>query len=280
MKKYDIKLIGLDLDGTTLTDDKVLTPRTKNVIEECLRQGIQVMAATGRTRKGLPEYLYEIEGMRYVVYSNGAVVYDIIEDKVVYENCIPWDEALKIFEIIEDYTPTYDYYTEGAGICDIGFIEGLKRFAMGDPTRKVICRTLVEVPDIKQHLRERKTGVEKINMFYLDDDYRKDVLQKMQQYDEFVCVNSIPSELEINGPTCNKGDALINLGRILGITPDQIMACGDGGNDRAMIQMAGLGVAMANANEEVKAVADYITKSNNEEGVAYAIEKFVNLKNE
>lgn len=278
MNKYDIKLIGLDLDGTTLTDDKVLTPRTQHVIEECLRQGIQVMAATGRTRKGLPDYLYEIEGMRYVVYSNGAVVYDIIDDKIVYQNCIPWDDAMRIFEIIEGYTPIYDYYTEGVGICETGFIEGLKRFAMGDPIRNVVSRTLVEVPDIKQYLRERQTGVEKINMFYLDDDYRKECLKKLQHYDEFVCVNSIPSELEINGPTCNKGDALVNLGRILGIRPDQIMACGDGGNDRAMVQMAGLGVAMANADEEVKAVADYITKSNNEEGVAYAIEKFVNLQ--
>ena len=90
-KQPDVRLIGLDLDGTTLTSDKVLTPHTKEVLEKCLAEGIQVLPATGRVKSGIPEYLTQIEGMRYVILSNGASVLDLKEDKVLYQNCIPWE---------------------------------------------------------------------------------------------------------------------------------------------------------------------------------------------
>ena len=76
-KQPDVRLIGLDLDGTTLTSDKVLTPHTKEVLEKCLAEGIQVLPATGRVKSGIPEYLTQIEGMRYVILSNGASVLDL-----------------------------------------------------------------------------------------------------------------------------------------------------------------------------------------------------------
>ena len=82
-KQPDVRLIGLDLDGTTLTSDKVLTPHTKEVLEKCLAEGIQVLPATGRVKSGIPEYLTQIEGMRYVILSNGASVLDLKEDKVL-----------------------------------------------------------------------------------------------------------------------------------------------------------------------------------------------------
>ena len=69
-KQPDVRLIGLDLDGTTLTSDKVLTPHTKEVLEKCLAEGIQVLPATGRVKSGIPEYLTQIEGMRYVILKS------------------------------------------------------------------------------------------------------------------------------------------------------------------------------------------------------------------
>ena len=102
-KQPDVRLIGLDLDGTTLTSDKVLTPHTKEVLEKCLAEGIQVLPATGRVKSGIPEYLTQIEGMRYVILSNGASVLDLKEDKVLYQNCIPWERALELFDVLETY---------------------------------------------------------------------------------------------------------------------------------------------------------------------------------
>ena len=107
-KQPDVRLIGLDLDGTTLTSDKVLTPHTKEVLEKCLAEGIQVLPATGRVKSGIPEYLTQIEGMRYVILSNGASVLDLKEDKVLYQNCIPWERALELFDVLETYDTFYD----------------------------------------------------------------------------------------------------------------------------------------------------------------------------
>ena len=87
--------------------------------------------------------------------------------------------------------------------------------------------------------------------------------------------DSMGTNLEINAPGVNKGMGLIQLGRLLGIEREEIMACGDGLNDLAMLRAVGFGVAMANGNEEVKKYADYVTGSNDEDGVAKAIEKFV-----
>ena len=122
MNKKDIRLIGLDLDGTTLTSDKVLTPHTKEVLESCLRQGIQILPATGRARSGIPDYLTEIEGIRYVVVSNGAAVVDLETGENVYTNCISWERALEIFDILEEYHTFYDIYALGKdGLWQFGF---------------------------------------------------------------------------------------------------------------------------------------------------------------
>ena len=97
----------------------------------------------------------------------------------------------------------------------------------------------------------------------------------MEREGVFELVGSLQYNIEINAVGVNKGTGLVNLGKMLGIRREEIMACGDGDNDIVMLKEVGFGVAMANAEEKVKAVADYITESNNDEGVAKAIEKFV-----
>ena len=114
-------------------------------------------------------------------------------------------------------------------------------------------------------------------MFFASLEKRKYAYELLRSIPDIVPSNSLVNNIELNHYTCNKGDAVMNLGRILGLRQDQIMACGDGNNDLTMIKAAGLGVAMGNAEDCVKEVADYITKSNDEEGVAYAIERFCNL---
>ena len=97
---------------------------------------------------------------------------------------------------------------------------------------------------------------------------------ELEQQEGIVLVSSLGYNIEINAAGVNKGTALVELGSMLGIRREEIMACGDGDNDIEMVKEAGFGVAMGNAEEEVKAAADYITLSNEEEGAAKAIERF------
>lgn len=115
-------------------------------------------------------------------------------------------------------------------------------------------------------------------MFFKDEENRQKAFRELSQLPDLAVTCSLSNNLEINHCTCNKGDALLNLGRILGIPLNEIMACGDGNNDLEMVREAGVGIAMENGEESVKEAADYITATNDEEGVARAIELFCDLK--
>ncbi len=279
MINADIKLIGLDLDGTTLTTDKVLTEHTKNVLEECLSKGIVVLPATGRVASGVPDYLKEIKGVRYILTSNGGAVIDLKDNSIIYENGIPWERALEVFDILENYGTFYDAYIQGKGWCEKRFMDKLSIYDPGEHIEKLVRSTRIVVDDLKAEVIRMKSPVEKINMFFKKTEDRDRVMKELNEIEDLYVTNSLWNNLEINYYSCNKGDALINLGKLLSIPVESIMACGDGSNDLKMVEMAGLGVAMENASDDVKAVADFITKTNDEEGVAYAIEKFC-LKNE
>lgn len=278
MNKKDIRLIGLDLDGTTLTSDKVLTPHTKEVLESCLRQGIQILPATGRARSGIPNYLTEIEGIRYVVVSNGAAVVDLETGENVYTNCISWERALEIFDILEEYHTFYDVYALGKGWCEGRFYDHLERYRIEPHIEQLIRTSRTRIDDLRSWVKEHQAPIEKINMFFAREEERQKAFAELEKVPDLAVTCSLVNNLEINDRSCDKGDALLNLGKILDISLDQIMACGDGNNDYEMIKQAGTGVAMENGEPNVKEIADFITKTNDEEGVAFAIEHFCDLQ--
>lgn len=278
MNKKDIRLIGLDLDGTTLTSDKVLTPHTKEVLESCLRQGIQILPATGRARSGIPDYLTEIEGIRYVVVSNGAAVVDLETGENVYTNCISWERALEIFDILEEYHTFYDIYALGKGWCEGRFYDHLERYRIEPHIEQLIRTSRTRIDDLRSWVKEHQAPIEKINMFFAREEERQKAFTELEKVPDLAVTCSLVNNIEINDRSCNKGDALLNLGKILDISLDQIMACGDGNNDYEMIKQAGTGVAMENGEPGVKKIADFITKTNDEEGVAFAIEHFCDLQ--
>ncbi len=277
-EKKEIRLIGLDLDGTTLTSQKELTPHTKEVLEACIRQGIEVLPATGRVWSGIPKYMTDIEGVRYIISSNGASVVELSTGKAVYTNGIAWERALEIFDILEGYDTFYDVYAMGNGWCEGRFLDHLEKYKIEPLIEQLVRRSRTRVDDLRGWLREHQAPVEKINMFFSDIEKRQRVYEELSNIPDLAVTCSLANNLEINHCTCNKGDALLNLGKILGIPMEQIMACGDGNNDLEMVRQAGVGVAMENGEAIVKEAADFVTKTNDEEGVAFAIEKFCSLE--
>lgn len=278
VEKRDIRLIGLDLDGTTLTTDKKLTPHTKEVLEACIRQGIEVLPATGRVWSGIPEELMKMEGVHYVISSNGAAVVELATGKAVYTNGIAWDRALEVFDILERYDTFYDAYAEGNGWCEARFYENLNDYGIEPLIQRLVKSSRTCIEDLREWVKEHKSPIEKINMFFRDEEKRQQAFRELSEIPDLAVTCSLTNNLEINHCTCNKGDALLNLGKILGISMEQIMACGDGNNDLEMVRNAGVGVAMENGEYSVKEAADYVTVTNDEEGVARAIELFCDLQ--
>ena len=278
VEKRDIRLIGLDLDGTTLTTDKKLTPHTKEVLEACIRRGIEVLPATGRVWSGIPEELMKMEGVHYVISSNGAAVVELATGKAVYTNGIAWDRALEVFDILERYDTFYDAYAEGNGWCEARFYENLNDYGIEPLIQRLVKSSRTCIEDLREWVKEHKSPIEKINMFFRDEEKRQQAFRELSEIPDLAVTCSLTNNLEINHCTCNKGDALLNLGKILGISMEHIMASGDANNDLEMVRTAGVGVAMENGEDSVKEAADYVTVTNDEEGVARAIELFCDLQ--
>lgn len=272
--KYKIKMIGLDLDGTLLTEKKELLPYTKRVLDEAVGRGIIVLAATGRPFTGIPEELRFYPGIRYALTSNGARVMDIQENKVMIENLLPIEKAKKALETLAKYDTLQEVYFDGQGYADAEKMKNIGRYHHNPYMWEYLLTTRKAVPDIMELVNGQNRDMDKIQGLFADMCERQAAWAELEQQEGLSLVGSLGYNIEINASGVNKGTALIELGRMLGIAREEIMACGDGDNDAEMLKAAGFGVAMGNAIDKVKESADYITVSNDEQGAAKAIERF------
>lgn len=269
-----IKMIGLDLDGTLLTDKKEITSRTMQALRAAIDRGIIVLIATGRPLTGIPEEIRAIPGMRYALTSNGAKVMDVLENRVVEEHLLSAELAEKALEICGKYDTLQEVYYDGISFAPEDMRDRIPRYHKNPNMWEYIQKTRVWKQDILQMVRGSRQGLDKIQILFADMEERTRAWRELSEVEGLELVGSLGYNIEINAAGVNKGTGLVSLGRRLGIKREEIMACGDGDNDTLMLREVGFGVAMANAEEEVKKAADYITLSNEEDGVAQAIEKF------
>ncbi|MDO4554222.1 MAG: Cof-type HAD-IIB family hydrolase [Lachnospiraceae bacterium] len=267
----DIRVVGLDLDGTLLRDDKTISEWTRHVLEQAALRGIYVLPATGRTRTGIPDFVQAIEGIQYGVCSNGATVVDLSTGEEIYSSKLSYEDSLRLLDIIEGYHTMHDCYIEGEGYTEERYIEELSAYGVEPKIQELIKNTRTSVKDLRQVIEELQCPVEKFNMFFQDLNKREKVLKELSKLPFIKVTSSLTNNLEINAADCNKGSALLGFAKAKGFSKEQVMCCGDGNNDYDMIRMCGIGVAMTNGVENIKEAADYITYTNNEDGAAKAI---------
>ena len=273
----EIKLIATDLDGTFVDDRKNMLEENVRAFAACAERGIEIVPATGRTIVGVPDEIKNLPGVRYAITTNGASVADLKEGKIIITCRMSNETAIRVMELARDSADDimYDAYVDGIGYAREDFYKNLEHYVYSPALVNLVKITRRPVPDNIAYIKECGAEVEKINLFFVDMEARARMRSILSAITEIVVSSAIPNNLEINAVGADKGNALIRLAELLGIRREETMAFGDGENDISMIRMAGLGVAMENGEESVKAVADYITVTNNEAGVAAAIRKFV-----
>ena len=273
--EHMIKMAGFDLDGTLLTDRKELTSRTRKALEKAIQKGVIVLVATGRPWMGVPEELQNLQGIRYALTSNGARVIDTGRNKVLFEHLLEPGPAKKALEICGKYDTLQDIYFDGQGYAQAEKMKYVERYHRNPSMWEYTRKTRIPVEDLYSLLEQENRGLDKVQALFADMDERRRAWEELSMEEDLELVGSLGYNIEINARGVNKGTALVELGRMLGIKREEIMACGDGDNDTAMLREVGFGVAMGNAEEEIKQAADYVTLTNEDEGVAYAIEKFI-----
>ena len=268
-------MIGLDLDGTLLNEKKELTPRTRLALRKALDAGVVVLVATGRPWMGVPEELRNFPGMRYALTSNGARIVNTADGSVLEEHLLSPELGKRALEICGKYDTLQEIYFDGQGyVCEEKMAQ-VEKYDRNPNMWEYLRTTRKPVPDLMELLKKENRGMDKAQALFADMEERKRAWEELAQVDGLTLVGSLGYNIEINAAGVNKGSGLIRIGELLGIRREEIMACGDGDNDTVMLREAGFGVATANAEEQVKEAADYITDSNEEDGVAKAIEKFV-----
>lgn len=270
-----IKLVAMDLDNTLLDHNKQISKHTEEVLKEAIRQGVYIVPATGRIFKSIPEFLRNIKGVRYAVCCNGATVYDQYEDEIIYTNHLPKETAFSLFDILEKYHCTHDIYQNGQGYMERRYLEHLSDYHVKGHLLELVNNTRLPVNDLRQHIEENPMGIEKISAFFDDMEQRAMAREELIKKNIASVSSALENNIELNQFGCDKGDGLTQLAKHLGLSMDEVMACGDAGNDTMMIKAVGMGVVMENGREELKEIADFVTKTNDEDGVAYAIEKLV-----
>lgn len=271
----EIKLIALDLDGTLLDSQKRLSPRSEAVLKECIRRGIHIVPCTGRIWSGVPDRIRNFPGIRYAITVNGALIEDVAESTLLGEARLSIPQALDILKLARSFHTMYDAYVAGSGYGESRFMDHMGEYGIDTHIQEMVKSTRKVVPDVSQMILQLNQPVDKINYFFGDMDERARAKAALDARGDVIVTSSFPNNLEINAPEATKGNGILRLAAHLGIRPEETMGIGDGGNDQSMIEMAGIGVAMGNAEESLKAIADYVTLTNDEDGAAAAIEKLV-----
>ena len=269
----DIRLVGLDLDGTLLGGGRSLTQKTKEVMERVAAKGINLVIISGRRFEVVPQDVRELTFMRYFALCNGAVIYDKFEDRILYQSDIPFDEAMKLYDSLVDYTEVYvDCYHDDGSWVDVKDYARIDEFVSDQSHRDLLHNTRTSVNDLRQSLIERGKSVQKFQSIYKSTEIRdKEQKRIAALYPDLVFAGSMTYNIEITTREATKGICLLKLTELLGLRREQTIAFGDGSNDISMLRCAGTGYAMENAPDYVKAEADKIAPSNTEDGVAQVL---------
>ena len=270
-----IKLIALDLDGTTINNDKVISRENRAAMAQAAKRGVNIVVATGRPLGALPEDVFEIEAIRYALTSNGASITDIREDRTFYENCLSPRAVEASVDLLRQHDYVLETFVKGVAYIEGWYYKEVERTGYCFRDANYILKTRNPVEDIYEFMLDNREHLENINVNFEDISEKPAMHEKLIKLPETTITSSFDHNLEIGGATTSKADALRQMGKLMGIDKSEMMAIGDSPNDIAMLREAGVAVAVGNAKEDVKAMADYIAPTNHENGVANAIERFV-----
>lgn len=268
-----IQLILLDLDGTLLTSDKQLSPASRTALEKAAAAGIHIVPSTGRFFNAVPQVIRDLPFIRYFVTINGAQIYDRETDTVLYRSEISPEDAEAIYDKLEQLPLIYDCYYDNQAFMPADHFARVDEFISDPHLRQLVTGLRQPLEDFRGAMKGK--GAQKIQAFFPTREQRVETARAlMWDFPRMALTNSYPCNLEINTRAASKGEALLFLCQHLNIPVRDSMAFGDGSNDLSMIQAAGFGIAMDNAEESLKTSAKYVTASNDEDGVAKAIEHF------
>jgi Cof subfamily protein (haloacid dehalogenase superfamily) len=287
------KLVAIDLDGTLLNSYGLVSKKNKEIIEKAVAEGKEIVLASGRPVSSVRSFANEIGANGYIICGNGSMLYDLKNEKIIYDKFIEKQKALQIIKICEENSIYYNLYTENLTIAK-SLNYNVMVYNNENQNKTDDKKTNIKiVSDIYKYIEEAQ-DVNVLKITICDDNQiifggiiRKlreikdiDVLDVSHMARKTIKTGTEEVKVEyfyteITSQNVNKWNAIEKLAQELNIEREEIVAIGDNINDKEMIENAGLGVIMGNSAPYMKEFADVEVADNNSDGVAEAIEKFV-----
>lgn len=292
-----IRLAALDLDGTLLSRHSEITPRTRQAIAAAIAKGVAIVPATGRALANVPPVVASLPGVRYVITSNGAAVWDLGAEPQAavysrYANAaerhttqpvclarhyLPVGTARAAFEAFEEYDGELSVFSDGYSYKSRRDVERLTaRFAARGSTeaQQPNDGRFIVVRDYAEWMSRHAHEIEKFCMFFASPAQAQAVLPRFRAMPGTEVVQGSPDNIEVTAAGVDKGEGLLELAAHLGIPRAQTLAVGDSENDRAMLQKAGVAAVMANGMPGVKRLAALVSAADcDHDGVAELFER-------
>lgn len=268
-------IIALDLDGTLTNSEKNITPRTFDALMKAQREGVRLVLASGRPTFGIAALANQLQLADYggyVLSYNGGRIIDWCEKTVIFSQVVDQKLVPILYDFAEKAQLPIVTYLPEAILASKNEGEYLAEEARINGMPVVVAQNFVEeAMQIAGGSTKFLIPGEPELLIQLESEMKATLSEQMEVF------RSAPFSLELPPKGIDKAQSLQRLLTHLGLERESLMAFGDGFNDLSMIQFAGQGVAMANAVEEVKSIADFVTTSNEEDGIAHALEQLLFL---
>lgn len=276
----NIKLIALDLDGTLFNHQGKISEKNKAAIRHAKSHGIQVIISTGRPFVGLPVDELNDLSIDYAITANGSAIYRISKKELLFEDAISAAHGAALLEELYQHTLHMDVFIDGNAYTQQSTRAFINKLQVPESLRAYIRDSRTVVEDLPAFILDNRLNVQKLTLNFLPDMHggllnRDKILSLLSGHQDLHFVSGGFRNIEVNKTGVSKAKGLLFLCRQLHIPVKATMACGDSENDYDIVTAAGLGVAMANAEPLLLHNADFVTLSNEEHGVAYAIEKLI-----
>ena len=270
----DIRLICLDMDGTLLDDDHATVPqRNITALRAAAERGAAAVISSGRAWDLLREVDAQLGVTKYAVLSNGAAVLDVASGEWLYRNCLSDQTRIPLIDLLLEWGLPFEVYCQGKNYIQ----QDRRELVLASAATPQFRQILANYSQFPAYLNDALPAgtVEKIHVFYVPPERRQELVERALGWGPLSVATSFQNNMEFTAPGVNKGTAVQALCTRLDLGPEQVMAFGDAGNDLELLRWAKWSFAMANATEEAKQAARYVTGSNREAGVGMAVEQYL-----
>lgn len=268
----NIKLIALDLDGTTLTSANTLSPVVAAAIERAADAGIEIVAASGRPYASMPQEVLRLRGVNYTIASNGAAIYDRT-GKRIHESLLQETAVMRLLELTEGEDHILEAFLAGETYTDNRYLRDPTAYGCTEAYVPYVQNSRAGLDDMRRYIRDNRTRLDSVEIVCPDKRQGGVLRQRLAENLSGVYItSSSPHFVEVMDEHATKSHAVSRLCARLHIPAAQTAACGNADNDADMIAAAGLKTCVANASESCKAAAGLVLPGNDQNGVADLIQ--------